>query len=165
MFLGWKSKLAALLMVPVAVFLVSCGFFHTTSAPAGIGREVVDGKFAFIVTHVDTSPTFGDTRAQGLYVVVSMAVRNVGTQAQVFEMAAQKLKDSARRVYSASLMDPAILGKAGNNIDPSLQVSVRLAFDVMRDLRPTQIVLHGSVSSPGAPVNLMQPPSPSPSRG
>ena len=119
MFLGWKSKLAALLMVPVAFFLVSCGFFHTTSAPAGIGREVVDGKFAFIVTHVDTSPTFGNTRAQGVYVIVSMAVRNVGTQAQVFEMAAQKLKDSARRVYSASLMDPAILGKAGTT---SIQV-------------------------------------------
>ena len=162
MFLGRKSKLAALLMLPVAVFLVSCGFFHTTSAPAGIGREVVDGKFAFIVTHVDTSPTFGNTRAQGVYVIVSMAVRNVGTQAQVFEMAAQKLKDSAGRVYSASLMDPPLLGKAGNNIDPSLQVSVNVAFDVLRDVRPTQIVLHESLSSPGAPVNLRPPPSPSP---
>ena len=165
MFFGWKQKLAPLLMAPVAVFLVSCGLFHTASAPAGIGREVVDGKFAFIVTHVDTSPTFGQTRAQAAYVIVSMAVRNVGTQAQVFEMAAQKLKDSAGRVHSASLMDPPLLGKAGNNIDPSLQVSVNLAFDVLRGVSPTQLVLHASLSSPGVPVNLMQPPSPSPRRG
>ena len=94
------GRLVALLMVPVAVFLASCD----TSAPAGMGQEVVDGKFAFIVTQVDTSPTFGHTRAQGVYVIVSMAVRNVGTEAQHFEMAAQTLKGGAGRGYSASFM-------------------------------------------------------------
>ncbi len=127
-----------------------------------MGQEVVDGKFAFIVTHVGTSPTFGQTRAKGVYVIVSTAVRNVGAEAQFFELAAQTLKDGAGRAYSASYMDPPFLEEV-NNINPGLQVSVKLAFDVPPGARPTQIVLHESVSTHGAPVNLRQAPSPSPS--
>jgi len=161
MFFSCMGRLAALLVLPVAVFLTSCDLFRTTSAPAGMGQEVLDGKFAFIVTRVDTSPTFGHTRAQGVYLIVSMAVRNVGTDAQSFEMAAQTLKDSAGRQYSASFMDPPSLEQV-NKINPGLQVSVKLAFDVPPDVRPTQILLRASASSHGAPVNLMQSPSPSP---
>ncbi|MBV8182678.1 MAG: DUF4352 domain-containing protein [Mycobacterium sp.] len=165
MYFGCMGRLAALLMVPVAVFLASCGLFHTTAAPAGMGQEVLDGKFAFIVTQVDTSPTFGHTSAQGVYVIVSMAVRNVGTQAQFFEWAAQKLKDNSGREYSASFMDPSLIGDVVNSIDPGLQVSVKLAFDVPPGTKPTQIVVRDSLSSHGAPVNLTQPQSPSPPRG
>jgi Domain of unknown function (DUF4352) len=165
MFFGCMGRLVALLMLPVAVFLASCGLFHTTSAPARIGQEALDGKFAFIVTQVNTSPTFGHTRAQGVYVIVSMAVRNVGTEAQMFEWAAQKLKDSTGREYSASLMVPSLFGDVVNSIDPGAQVSVKLAFDVPPGAKPTQIVLHDSLSSHGAPVNLTQPPSPPTPRG
>jgi Domain of unknown function (DUF4352) len=148
-------------MVPVAVLLASCGLFHHPSAQAGMGQEVIDGKFAFIVTQVDTSPAFGQTRAQGVYFVVSMAVRNVGTEAQFFVMSAQKLKDNAGREYSAGFMDPPFLEEV-NNINPGLQVSVKLAFDVPPSTKPTQIVLHESESSQGAPVNLTES-TPSPS--
>jgi Domain of unknown function (DUF4352) len=156
MFLGCIGRLAALLVVPIAVFLASCDLFKTTSAPAGMGQEVLDGKFAFIVTRVDTSRTFGHTRAQGAYVIVSMAVRNVGTEIQTFDWAAQRLKDSARREYSASFMDPS------HSINPGLQVSVKLGFDVPTGTKPTQIVLYDSASSRGVPVNLAQPASSSP---
>jgi hypothetical protein len=149
------GRLVALLIVPAAVFLTSCGLFHHTSAQAGMGQEVIDGKFAFIVTQVATSPTFGQTRAQGVYEVVSMAVRNVGTEAQFFVLSAQKLKDNAGRAYSAGFMEPPFLEEV-NNINPGLQVSVRLAFDVPPGTKPTQIVLHESVSSHGATVNLTQ---------
>jgi Domain of unknown function (DUF4352) len=156
------GRLAAFLMAPVAVFLASCALFQTTSAPpAGMGQEVLDGKFAFIVTKVDTSPTFGHTPAQGVYVIVSMAVRNVGTEEQFFEMAAQRLKDSAGRQYSASFMHPPLLAD-GNNINPGLQVSVKAVFDVPPGVRPTQIMLHDSASSHGVPVNLTHPSAPAP---
>jgi hypothetical protein len=134
-----------------------------------MGQEVIDGKFAFIVNQVETSPTFGQTRAQGVYFVVSMAVRNVGTEAQFFMMSAQKLKDSAGREYSAGFMDPPFLEEV-NNINPGLQVSVKLAFDVPPGTKPTQILLHESESSQGVPVNLTEstsssaPSSSSPSR-
>jgi hypothetical protein len=48
-----------------------------------------------------------------------------------------------------------------NNINPGLQVSVKLAFDVPPGTKPTQILLHESVSSHGAQVNLTQAPTPS----
>jgi hypothetical protein len=161
MFFGCVGRPAALLMVPVAVVLASCGLFHTTSTPAGTGQEVLDGKFAFIVSQVDTSPMFGHARAHGVYAIVSTAVRNVGTEAQFFDMAAQRLKDSAGRVYSASSMEPPFLEEV-NTINPGLQVSVKLAFDVPPGVRLTQIVLHESASSHGAPVKLTPSPSPSP---
>jgi uncharacterized protein DUF4352 len=152
-------RLAVSLVLPVAMFLASCGLFHKTSAPAGTGQEVVDGKFAFIVTQVDSSPTFDHTRAQGVYVIVSMALRNVGTQAQVFDWGAQRLKDGAGRQYSASFVNPSAVIRS---IDPGLQVSIDLAFDVPPGTKPKQLVLHDSASSQGVPVNLNQPPSRSP---
>jgi hypothetical protein len=165
MFFGCMGRLAALLTVPVAMFLASCALFQTNSRPAGIGQEVVDGTFAFIVTQVDTSPTFGNTRAQGVFAIVSMAVRNVGKQPQMFEWEAQRLKDRTGRGYSASLMVPPLFGDLVNSVDPGLQVSVKLGFDVPPGTKSTQIVLHDSLSSHGAPVNVTQPPSPPTSRG
>jgi hypothetical protein len=155
MLFGCMGRLAALLMLPVAVFLASCD----SSAPAGMGQEVLDGKFAFTVTQVHTSRTFLRTRAQGVYVIVSMAVRNVGAQTQMFEWAAQRLKDRTGREYSATHMVPSLFGDVVNSIDPGLQVSVKLAFDVPPGSKPTQIVLHDSLSSNGAPVSLRQPTS------
>ena len=155
---GRPGMFAPLLFVPAVVFLASCGLFHTTSASAGMGQEVVDGRFAFIVTDISTSPTFGPTNARGAWSIVSMAIRNVGTGPRSFEMAAQSLTDSDGRGHSATLMEPPL----ANKIDPGLQVSVRLAFDVPPGARPKQIVLRESASSPGAPVTLVQPSSSTP---
>lgn len=160
---GRTRRLAALLVVPAVMLLASCNS-RNTSAPPGIGREVVDGEFAFVVTHVDTSPTFDHTQAQGVYLIVSMAVRNVGKEPQFFVWGAQKLTDSTGRKYSARFMDPPRIGDVGDSIDPGLQVSVRLAFDVP-DARSTQIVLHDSPSSAGVAVNLRRPSSSSTSPG
>ena len=160
MFFGPRARFVAFLVVPIALVLASCNAFHTTTAPAGIGQEVVDGKFAFIVNQVGTSATFDDTRAGGVYLIVSMAVRNVGTDARAFELTAQKLTETAGRGHSASFMNPVI-----NRIDPGLQVSLKLAFDVPPGARKSQLVLHESPDSPGASVNLVLPPSPGPTHG
>jgi hypothetical protein len=159
MFFGCMGRFTALLvLLAAAAFTGACDFAQTTTAPpAGMRQEVRDGKLAFIVNQVNTSPTFGgDTPAQGVYVIVSMTVKNIGTEAWHFEMEAQKLKDSVGREYSASFMDPLQLG---DNLDPyqmnpGFQVSVKLAFNVPPDIHPTQIVLHDSASSGGVPVNL-----------
>jgi hypothetical protein len=151
---GYMGRLAALLIIPLALFLASCDTFRSKSTTAGIGQEVFDGEFAFVVNQVDVAETFNNTRAQGVYQVVSVAVRNVGKEAQFFEWNAQKLKDSTDRKYSAIFMDPPKIGDVGDSIDPGLQVSIKLAFDVTPGTKPTQIVLHDSLTSPGVPVNL-----------
>jgi hypothetical protein len=147
---GGRGRFAPLLFVAVVVLLASCGFFHKTSESPGVGKEVVDGKFAFIVNDVSSSPTFAYTSARGVWLIVSMAVRNIGTEPRVFEMAAQSLKESDGRGHSAGLMEPPSV----NKIDPGLQVSVRLAFDVPPGVRPTRILLRESADTPGARVNL-----------
>lgn len=154
----------AVVIAAVAVLLASCNMSRTTSAPAGIGREVFDGEFAFVVTRVETSPAFDHTRAQGVYLVVSMAVRNIGKEPQFFVWGAQQLKDNTGRMYSARFMDPPRIGDVGDSIDPGLQVSVRLAFDVP-DARSTEIVLHDSPSSDGVAVKLKRPQPSSPTPG
>ena len=163
MLFGRGTRLAVV-MAAVAVLLTSCNMSRTTSAPAGIGREVFDGDFAFVVTHVETSPTFDHTRAQGVYLIVSMAVRNIGKEPQFFVWGAQQLKDNTGRMYSARFMDPPRIGDVGDSIDPGLQVSVRLAFDVP-DARSSQIVLHDAPSSAGVAVKLKQPEPASPPPG
>jgi hypothetical protein len=159
-------RLAALLLLimPVAALLAACSSSRSSSAPPGIGREVIDGEFAFVVTHVETSPTFDNTQAQGVYLIVSMAVRNVGTEPQFFVWGAQKLKDGSGRKYSARFMDPPRIGDVGDSIDPGLQISVRLAFDVP-EARSAQIVLHDSPSSEGVAVKLNRPEPSSPPPG
>jgi hypothetical protein len=157
---GRPGRFAPLLFVPVAVFLAACGLFHATSESAGVGQEVIDGKFAFIATDISSSPTFDSTSARGVWWILSMAVRNVGTEPRFFEMSAQSLMDGDGRGHSATLMEPRLDKKIG----PGLQMSVRLAFDVPPGVRPKKIVLRESASSPGAPVNLVQPSS-STSRG
>jgi len=163
MLFGRGTRLAVV-MAAVAVLLASCNMSRSTSAPAGIGREVFDGEFAFVVTHVETSPTFDHTRAQGVYLIVSMAVRNIGKEPQFFVWGAQQLKDNTGRMYSARFMDPPRIGDVGDSIDPGLQVSVRLAFDVP-DARATQIVLHDAPSSGGVAVKLKRPEPASPPPG
>jgi hypothetical protein len=159
---GRARKFAAILLLAIVALLASCS--SRNSAPAGIGREVIDGEFAFVVTHVETSPTFNHTHAQGVYLIVSMAIRNLGTEPQFFVWGAQKLKDGTGRKYSARFMDPPRIGDVGDSIDPGLQVSVRLAYDVP-EARSAQIVLHDSPSSEGVAVKLNRPEPSSPPPG
>ncbi|HEY9305070.1 MAG TPA: hypothetical protein VIO95_12340, partial [Mycobacterium sp.] len=59
-----------LVLLTTAMLVGACHFGHTSTAAAGIGQEVRDGAFAFIVTHVDRAPTLADKHAQGVYVIV-----------------------------------------------------------------------------------------------
>jgi Domain of unknown function (DUF4352) len=168
MFFDRMGRVAALPMfVAAGAFAGACDFTQATTAPpTGMGQEVRDGKFGFTVTQVNNSPTFGDTRAQGVYVIVSMTVKKVGTERWDVEWHTQALRDSVGREYSPSFMD---LSEVGDNpdsyaVEPKREVRVKLAFDVLPDVKPTQIVVHDSASSHGVPVNLTQP-APSPPRG
>jgi hypothetical protein len=166
MFFRCRRRLAALLtLFAIGALVAACDPTPTIATPAGIGQTVRDGTFDFTVTKVENAPTFRALRAQGVFVVVSLTVKNVGVDPELFDRSAQQLKDSVPRQYSASFMDPTSLGEIGNSMDAGLQVNVRLAFDVPPTTKPTQIVLHESQSSEGVPVNLTQPQAPSPSHG
>lgn len=132
---------------------------HTALQPGVIGQKVRDGTFDFTVTQFNSSRTFRDKRAQGVYVIVALTAKNVGVEPVLFQWAAQQLEDSTRRQYSANFMVPSLFGNVVNAIDPGQEVPIKLVFDVPPGSKPTRIVLHESPSSDGAPVNLMRPPS------
>lgn len=163
-----SRKVAALLVLCAAATLVgACDFSQISTAvpPGAIGQKVRDRTFDFTVTQVDSSKTFRDKRANGVYVIVSLTTKNVGVDPMLFEWSAQRLEDSTRRQYSAIFMVPSLSGNVDNAIDPGQEVPITLLFDVPPGTKPTQIVLHESTFSDGAPVNLMQPPSRPPRHG
>lgn len=161
-------RLAALLVLCAAGTLVGAcdsSQINTAVRPGAIGQIVRDGTFDFTVTQFNRSRTFRDKRAQGEYVIVALTAKNVGVEPVLFQWSAQRLEDSTRRQYSANFMVPSLFGNVVNAIDPGQEVPIKLVFDVPPGTKPTRIVLHESNSSAGAPVNLMQPPSPPPRHG
>jgi hypothetical protein len=137
----------------------------TKAAPppmAGIGQEARDGKFAFTVTRLDTAKTTGDpsnpyeqSTAQGVYVIVSMTVRNVGNQSQSFFAANQKLIDNAGRQYSPdSTADMWLNNAIQTDINPGNEIDAKVAFDVPEGTQASMLELHDSAFSGGVKVSL-----------
>lgn len=135
---------------------------ETVAPMAGIGQEARDGKFAFTVTGMDTAKTTGDpsnpyeqTTAQGVYVIVSMTIQNIGDRSQSFFATNQKLIGSADRQYSPDDQADFWLNKdIETDINPGNQVQAKVAFDVPEGTQPSAIELHDSVFSGGVKVRL-----------
>jgi hypothetical protein len=92
---------------------------RTSPPAAAIGQEVRDGKFAFTVTGVRTSPAMGTRVAQGVYVLVSMTVRNTGSEPWSFFGINQKLtvRDESSRRSSGS--SAAEISKTATTLIPA----------------------------------------------
>jgi hypothetical protein len=131
--------------------------------PPGIGDAVRDGKFEFVVSRVDCSPTsIGPERlkrtAKGRYCVVSLSVRNIADGAQYFLGRAQKAFDAAGTAYG----NDEIAGIYANRdtltflrkLDPGERVAGELVFDVPKPVRLTTLELHDSLLSDGVEVTL-----------
>ncbi len=147
----------------LALALIGCGGSSTVSgsqaAAAAIGSEVRDGKFAFVVNHVETGkPVAGDpsneylqSKAKGEFVIVHLKVTNIGDKAQGFFVANQKLI-AGGKTFEADAM--ASLSASQGDINPGLSTNVSIAFDVPVGTVPDAIELHDSMLSGGAKVNL-----------
>jgi hypothetical protein len=133
------------------------------AASAGIGTEVQDGSFAFTVTDVETgAQALGDsflrTEAQGMYVLVHVTVRNIGTESETFMGANQTLLDTQGREFTtdsaAAVMNVPDSESFFTPINPGNSVEGVLVFDVPEGLSPAAIELHESMFSSGALVTL-----------
>ncbi|MDQ0425560.1 DUF4352 domain-containing protein [Cellulomonas iranensis] len=132
------------------------------STAAGIGTPVRDGKFEFTVTGVEPGVTrvgddvFGQD-AQGLFLLVHVAVTNIGDEAQYFDGSSQKLTDTQGRTHSADTGAAIYLGDAQsflNQINPGNSVQGTVVFDVPADAAPATVELHDSPFSGGVEVTL-----------
>lgn len=124
--------------------------------PGAVAR---DGQFEFQVTDVSSAKTIGDnqflqTTAQGVFVVFTLRVTNIGDEPQNFFARNQKLIDMDGREYEASTRADMNLNDIGNlgQINPGNSVVVKVAFDVPQELQMAALELHDSLFSSGVQV-------------
>jgi hypothetical protein len=123
-----------------------------------IGHEVRDGKFAFVVTSVDSSKVAGDptspnrqVTAQGVFVNVHLRVTNIGDRPQSFSASDQKLWSVRGQQFNADMM------AAGNvEINPGNGIDATVSFDVPPGTQLARVELRDSASSGGVKVYLQQ---------
>ncbi|GGN51489.1 hypothetical protein FHR83_009318 [Actinoplanes campanulatus] len=138
---------------------------HTnkTKKPSGIGDPVRDGKFEFVVSHVDCSRAIVGTEhlrrtAQGRYCVVTLSVRNIADEPKYFLGLAQKARD----VNGADYGYDEIAGLYANRdtetflekLDPGERVTGKLVFDIPDGVGLAALELHDSPLSGGVTVTL-----------
>jgi hypothetical protein len=132
----------------------------TMPPPASIGQEVDGETLVFTVTRVSTAKSVQDTgdetkTAKGIYVIVTMTLKNnPGTAAQMFG-SDQVLRDSAGWQFSAgggkhndnsgSVVQKGPTGmdivEPAANLDPTQEMTVGVMFDVPEGTKLSQIVL------------------------
>jgi hypothetical protein len=127
---------------------------------AGIGTEVRDGKFAFVVNEVKCgiskvgSSTF-NAEAQGQFCKVSMTVSNIGDEPQTFFGSNQKAFDSAGREFTndtaADLYDSDSQTWL-KDINPGNSLTGNVYFDIPKDASLEYLELHDSAFSSGVKV-------------
>ena len=130
-------------------------------AAPGIGDKVRDGKFEFTVVKITKKASVGNdmvgTKAQGVFVLVHVKVKNIGKKAQLFDSSSQKLFDTDDREFSADGEAGIYLGDSNsflNEINPGNQVKGIVVFDVPKDATPAKLELHDSPFSGGVKVSL-----------
>jgi Domain of unknown function (DUF4352) len=140
------------------------GAVPPTPPLAGIGQEVRDGRFAFVVTSVDVSKTAGDPTnhfdiapTQGEFVNVHLTVRNVGDRSQRFLAYNQTLQIGADQFSSnnaATMWTQAMTV----DINPGSSIHAVVSFDVPPGTSKDGVLtLHDSPFSAGAKIRLRRP--------
>jgi len=129
----------------------------------GLNQAVRDGKFEFTVTGVDCSKTtLGSdpvsTKAQGVFCLASVNVKNIGNEAQTLDSMGQYGYDAQGKKYSTDTQAAIYLPNGGdalfNQLNPGSSVDGTLIYDVPTGTTLTKLELHDSALSGGVTVNL-----------
>ena len=138
------------------------------SVPSPAARQptsgpVRDGVLQFDVLDVSRSKLVGDPKdpglsvtARGVFVVVTLSIRNVGNATLTFFDRYQTLVDSTGEKFPAD-MAADIYGNRGirsTRMDPGTELLVHIAFDVPEDAVPRNLILRQSDSSAGVTVPI-----------
>lgn len=152
--------------VAAVVAASGCGAAAPTVTGSGIAAHpaaVRDGGFEFAVQDVAQVQQVGDPTdpglsitAKGVFVVVTLSIRNVGDAPLTFFDRYQTLIDSSGTTYSADMAADIYgnLGIPSTRIAPGAALTVHLAFDVPVGTTPTNITLRESDRSTGATAAL-----------
>jgi hypothetical protein len=135
----------------------------TTEASTGIGDPVKDGKFQFTVTKVacgkkSVGSSLLNQKAQGQFCLITLKVKNIGDEAQMFAGSNQKAFDAKGTEYSNDTSAEIYANSEAqtflNEINPGNSVTGKLVFDVPKSTKLTRMELHDSIFSGGVEINL-----------
>jgi hypothetical protein len=128
----------------------------------GLGDKVRDGKFEFVVKDVSCGKTkvgnqYLNKKAQGQFCQVTVTVKNISDEAQMFDGSSQKAlagktefsNDGAAEMYANGDNNTFL-----NEINPGNQATGKLLFDVPKSTKLTGMELHDSPFSGGVKVAL-----------
>ena len=134
----------------------------SVEAAPGIGTQVSDGKFTFVVNAVKcgvatVGESFLEVKAQGQFCIVDVNVANTGNESQSVDISSMYLYDAADRKFSTT--SSAMLSMEGSDlwltdINPGNSIEGQLIFDLPKDASPVSIELHDSMFSDGVTVKV-----------
>ncbi|MEU7948855.1 DUF4352 domain-containing protein [Micromonospora taraxaci] len=132
-------------------------------ATAKIGQPARDGKFEFTVKSSKCgvakigSDMLGQ-KAQGQFCLVTVNVKNIGKEAQMFDGSSQKAYAADGTEYSADTGAAIYANKNAetflNDVNPGNQVTGVVVFDIPKNVKLTKLELHDSMFSGGVDVAL-----------
>jgi hypothetical protein len=125
---------------------------------AGIGQEVRDGQFAFVVRSVKPA-WHSDPQTIGEFVIATVSVRNIGDKPRTFFAHNQQLIDIQGHTYPADVVAAAAMNPQRDealvrDLAPGRDADVQIPFDVPVGTDPTTLVLRDSLLSGGVKVGL-----------
>ncbi|WP_327040884.1 DUF4352 domain-containing protein [Micromonospora ureilytica] len=128
-----------------------------------IGQPARDGKFEFTVksSKCGVAKIGNDMlgqKAQGQFCLVTVNVKNIGKEAQMFDGSSQKAYAADGTEYSADTGAAIYANKNAetflNDINPGNQVTGVVVFDIPKNVKLTKLELHDSMFSGGVDVAL-----------
>lgn len=136
---------------------------ETKSSNPGIGEEVRDGKFGFVVTGIETGlTTIGDNpylqeQAEGQFVLVHVEITNTSDKPQAYFGSNQTLIDTEGREFTNNTMAAINIDAEtaiGGDINPGITRKTTIVFDIPTSATPKEIEVHDSMFSGGATISL-----------
>ena len=127
------------------------------------GTPFRDGELEFVLLEVSATHQVGDPadpgmsmNAKGIFVAVTIAIRNLGAAPITFFDRDQTLIDDTGRKFSPSMAADiyANPGIRSTRISPGDQLVVHIVFDVPVETKPENLLLRESSSSAGVAVPL-----------
>lgn len=129
-----------------------------------IGQPVIDGKFEFVVRSVEcgveqVGTDFLVERAQGQFCLMTLSVKNIGTEPQTLFDRDQKGFGTNGSEYGAN----SAAGISANDTDsqvwitqinPGNQLTGIVVYDLPEGVELAQVELHDSTTSGGVTVDL-----------
>ncbi|MFI7519884.1 DUF4352 domain-containing protein [Micromonospora globbae] len=174
-------KMATFTLLATAVVALGCGAGATDNASssssdeggakgeekaaktAKIGQPARDGKFEFTVKSSKCGVSKVGTdllgaKAQGQFCLITINVKNIGKESQMFDGSSQKAYSADGTEYSADGEAALYANKNAdtflNDINPGNQVTGVVVFDIPKNVKLAKLELHDSPFSGGVTVAL-----------